>query len=139
MSVGAAACGLQTQSRAQTYETAMHTRLLRTAAAAALLVCFASGTLAAEAGTYRSAPAPGWSNATHRTGGRAPVRRVPSGQHLARGAWHSPNGPHGPSWATPPIQNLPGATVLSRQFLDDVDATTLRDALRYVPGVTVRR
>jgi outer membrane receptor for monomeric catechols len=31
-----------------------------------------------------------------------------------------------------------GVTVLTRQVLDDMDATTLRDALRYVTGVTVK-
>ena len=32
----------------------------------------------------------------------------------------------------------PGATILNRQILDDMNATTLRDALRYAPGATVR-
>ena len=40
--------------------------------------------------------------------------------------------------ATLPILKPPGVTVLTRQVLDDMGATTLRDALRYVAGVTVR-
>ena len=67
----------------------------------------------------------------------------------------SPNGPRGLapadpkapykanllslSRATQPILNMPvGVTVLTRQVLDDMNATTLRDALRNVAGVTVR-
>jgi outer membrane receptor for monomeric catechols len=124
--------------RAQTCEKAMHIGLLRITAAAALLVCFACGTLAAHAETHRSAPAPGWTNAAHRSVSRLPARRVLSGQRFARAARYSPNGPRGLSRATPPILKPPGATVLTRQVLDDMNATTLRDALRYVPGVTVR-
>ena len=42
----------------------MHIGFLRTAAAAALLICFACGMFAADAGTYRSVPGPGWTNAS---------------------------------------------------------------------------
>jgi hypothetical protein len=38
-----------------------------------------------------------------------------------------------------PILNVPGATVLTREVLDDMNATTLRDALRATAGVTVGR
>jgi outer membrane receptor for monomeric catechols len=39
-----------------------------------------------------------------------------------------------------PILNTPGqTTVLTRQVLDDMNATTLRDALRSTAGVTVGR
>jgi outer membrane receptor for monomeric catechols len=38
-----------------------------------------------------------------------------------------------------PILNIPGATVLTREVLDDMNATTLRDGLRATPGVTVGR
>ena len=112
----------------------MHIGLLRTTAAAAFLVCFVCGTLGADAGTYRNAP--GWANATHRSVSRPTARRVLSGQRLA--PWSFPNGRRGLSRPTPPIQNEPGATVLNRRFLDDVNATTFRDALRYVPGVIGR-
>ena len=83
-------------------------RLLRGTAAATLLVLVAGGALAAETGKHRGAQVPGWT--THRSVGR-------------------------PAWVTSP---QPGLTVLHRQFLDDVNATTAGDALRYVPGVIVR-
>ena len=116
----------------------MHIGLLRITAAAALLVCFAGGALAADAGTYPSAPVPGWTNPTHRSVSRPPARRVLSGQRSARAAWYSSDGPRGLWRVTPPVPKPPGATILNRQILDDMNATTLRDALRYVPGATVR-
>ena len=112
----------------------MHIGLLRTAAAAALLICFACGTFAAAAGTYRSVPAPGWTNSKHPSVSRLPARRVLSGQPSARSAWYSSYGPDG----LPRAAKLPRTTVITRQVLDDMNATTLRDALRYVPGVGVR-
>ena len=45
-----------------------------------------------------------------------------------------------PPWATQPILNIPGQTiVLTRQMLDDMNATSMRDALRSTAGVTARR
>jgi outer membrane receptor for monomeric catechols len=42
--------------------------------------------------------------------------------------------------ATEPILNTPGqTTVLTREVLDDMKATSLRDALRSTAGVTVGR
>jgi len=42
--------------------------------------------------------------------------------------------------ATEPIQNMPGhTTVLTREVLDDMKATSLKDALRSTAGVTVGR
>ena len=39
-----------------------------------------------------------------------------------------------------PIMEIPGSvTVISRQLMDDQQATTLGDALRNISGVTVRR
>jgi outer membrane receptor for monomeric catechols len=38
-----------------------------------------------------------------------------------------------------PILNVPAATVLTREVLDDMNATSLRDALRATAGVTVGR
>lgn len=43
-------------------------------------------------------------------------------------------------WANEPILNIPGqTTVLTRQMLDDMNATSLRGALRSVAGVTIGR
>jgi outer membrane receptor protein involved in Fe transport len=37
-----------------------------------------------------------------------------------------------------PVMEIPGSvTVISRKFMDDVQAISLGDALRYAPGVTV--
>jgi outer membrane receptor for monomeric catechols len=105
-----------------------------TAAAATLLIYFACGAFAADAGTYRSVPAPGWTNSKHPSVSRLPARRVLSGQPSARSAWYSSYGPDG----LPRAAKLPRTTVITRQVLDDMNATTLRDALRYVPGVGVR-
>jgi hypothetical protein len=116
----------------------MHIGLFRITVAAALLVCFARGTLAGDAGMYRNTQAPGWTNPTHQSVSRLPVRRILSDQRFARSIWYSPNDSGRPWRATPPTLKLPGATVLTRQVLDNMDATTLRDALRYVPGATVR-
>jgi outer membrane receptor for monomeric catechols len=124
----------RSQSRAQLCEKAMHIGLLRTATAAALLTCFACGTFAAAAGSYRSVPAPGWTNAKHPSVSRLPARRVLSGRPFARSAWYSSYGPHG----LPRAEKLPRTTVITRRVLDDMNATALRDALRYVPGVGVR-
>ena len=42
--------------------------------------------------------------------------------------------------ATEPILNVPGqTTVLTREVLDDMKATSLKDALRSTAGVTVGR
>jgi hypothetical protein len=83
-------------------------RLLHSTVAAALLVLVAGGALAGDTGKHRGAQVPGWT--THRSVSR-------------------------PAWVTSP---QPGLTVLHRQFLDDVNARTAGDALRYVPGVIVR-
>jgi outer membrane receptor for monomeric catechols len=43
-------------------------------------------------------------------------------------------------WDGQPILNIPGqVTVITRQVLDDKNATTLRDALSTTAGVTVGR
>jgi outer membrane receptor for monomeric catechols len=45
-----------------------------------------------------------------------------------------------PPWASQRIPDIPGqTTVLTRQVLDDMNATSLRDALRSTAGVTVGR
>jgi outer membrane receptor for Fe3+-dicitrate len=46
----------------------------------------------------------------------------------------------GPAGQKKDVMEIPGSvTVVSRKFMDDVQATSLGDALRYVPGVTVGR
>jgi outer membrane receptor for ferric coprogen and ferric-rhodotorulic acid len=44
----------------------------------------------------------------------------------------------GPGGQKRDVMEIPGSvTVVSRKFMDDVQATSIGDALRYVPGVTV--
>ena len=58
--------------------------------------------------------------------------------HVDETGYYVPNiiGPDGKKY---PIMEIPGsATVISRQLIDDQQATTLGEALRNVSGVTVR-
>jgi outer membrane cobalamin receptor len=44
----------------------------------------------------------------------------------------------GPGGEKRDVMNVPGGvTVLSRKFMDDIQATSVQDALRYAPGVQV--
>jgi outer membrane receptor for ferric coprogen and ferric-rhodotorulic acid len=46
----------------------------------------------------------------------------------------------GPGGEKRDVMEIPGSvTVVSRKLMDDVQATSLGDALRFVPGVTVGR
>ena len=122
----------------------MHVGPLRIIAATALLLGFAGTVFAANAGSHRSAAR--WTNATHRSANGLHARRVLGGRRLVRrkpsahaNAAYKANR-LAPSWPAPrmlPFQS-PGATVITRQDLDALNATTLRDALRYAPGVIVK-
>jgi hypothetical protein len=104
-------------------------------AAAAFLVCLVWGTFAADAETYRNASGPGWTKAGHWSANRLPARRVLSERRPT--AWYSSYATRGSSPTMPTILKPPGMTVLNRQYLDDINATTFRD-LRYTPGVIAR-
>jgi hypothetical protein len=122
----------------------MHTGPLRIIAATVLLLCFAGGAFAADAGRYRTAA--GRANAEHRSASGLHARRVPSGRRVVgRGPYARGKALYGvnrPSqwWPVQPMQPFEslGATVITRQDLDALNATTLRDALRYAPGVIVK-
>jgi outer membrane receptor for monomeric catechols len=122
----------------------MHIRPLRIIAATALLLCCAGGVFAADAGRQRTAA--GWAHATHRSASGLHARRVPGGRRVVgRGSYVHPKAVYNanrlsPSWPVRPTQlfDSPGATVIPRQDLDALNATTLRDALRYAPGVLVK-
>ena len=91
----------------------MPARMLRMIAVAA--VCFCDGAFAVAAGQPRHAP--------------ASVQAAP----YKANRLSSPR-------ASEPILNTPGqTTVLTREVLDDMKATSLRDALRSTAGVTVGR
>jgi hypothetical protein len=109
----------------------MHKHITATTA----FLCLVCGTLAVDAGTYRSVSGPSWTKAAYRSASRPSARRVFNKQRPA--AWYSPHATRGPSRTTPTILKPPGMTVLNRQYLDDINATTLRD-LRYTPGVITR-
>jgi hypothetical protein len=122
----------------------MHIGPLRIIAATALLLGFAGTVFAANAGSYRSAPR--WINATYRSAGGLRAQRILGGRRLVRrdpsahaNAAYKANR-LAPAWPAPPRQpfQAPGATVITRQDLDALNATTLRDALRYAPGVIVK-
>lgn len=71
--------------------------------------------------------------ATAAQAGSAPKAKAP-----ARPAEDGYYVPHvtGPGGEKRPVMEIPGSvTVVSRKFMDDIQATTIGDALRFVPGV----
>ena len=89
----------------------MRVRMLRTIVVAATCCC---GTAAATAQQQR--PAPPSDTSSYKANGLSSPR------------------------AAEPILNIPGhTTVLTREVLDDMKATSVRDALRSTAGVTVGR
>jgi TonB-dependent receptor-like protein len=116
-------------------------------------VCWCSGTISVASEQPRCAPTPVSGsavscrfNGTPRAALRAPrlkpgaVRRLTS-DHDPYADPASPYKANRLAWSpATPILNVPGqTTVLSRQVLDDMNATSLGDALRYTAGVTVGR
>ena len=127
----------------------MPARMVRTIAIVTL--CCADGTFAVAAAQPRHAPASvqgaaASSRSTHRLKGpRAPGFRQNAARTPApdRDPFADPAAPYKAnrlSGSSEPILNIPGqTTVLTRQVLDDMNATTLRDAMRSTAGVTVGR
>ena len=84
--------------------------------------------------------------AISRSAGTSPMLRPPPGKRLAadRDPYPDLGSPYmahrlSGQRSEPPL-NTPGqSTVLTRQVLDDMNATSLRDALRSTAGVTVGR
>jgi outer membrane receptor for monomeric catechols len=92
----------------------MPAKMLRLAAIVA--VCFCGGTHAASSEQPRHGPASVQRSAIHK------ANRLPTPQ------------------ASEPVLNIPGqTTVLTREIMDDMNATSVRDALRSTAGVTVGR
>ena len=125
----------------------MPAKMLRMIAIAA--VCFGDGAFAIAAEQPRHPPAqvrgPATSSQsmdTLRTARRAKQNAV---RTLAadRDPYADPAAPYKAnrlSSSTQPILNIPGqTTVLTREVLDDMKATSLKDALRSTAGVTVGR
>jgi outer membrane receptor for monomeric catechols len=114
---------------------------------AVVALCCADGTFAVAAGQPRYAPASvqgatASPRSTHRLKTPRPQNAV---QTLApyRDPYADPAAPYKAnrlSGSSEPILNIPGqTTVLTRQVLDDMNATTLRDAMRSTAGVSLGR
>jgi outer membrane receptor for monomeric catechols len=127
--------------------------MLRTVTVAMVAICFADGAFAVDGGRPR-APVPIQGSAFRsqsadplKTPLRATSRKQKAARTLAadRDPYADPAAPYkadrlSSAQAAEPISNIPGqTTVLTRQVLDDKNATTLRDALRTTAGVTVGR
>jgi len=128
--------------------------ILRTLTIAVVAVCFSDGAFAAAHGRPRNAPASIQGSAVSSRSTdtlKATLRTKSLKQNAARtlaadrDPYADPAAPYkadrlSPPRATQPILDIPGqTTVLTRQILDDMNATTLRDALRSTAGVTVGR
>jgi catecholate siderophore receptor len=141
-------------------EDEMPSGMLRAATIAVVAICFSDGAFAVDGGRphHRPAPAHGATSASRSEDGlktalrasttlRAANRKQKAARTLAadRDPYADPAAPYkADRLSSPresqPILNIPGqTTVLTRQILDDKNATTLRDALGTTAGVTVGR
>ena len=127
----------------------MPAQMLRMIAVAA--VCFCDGAFAVAAGQPRHAPASAQGSASSsqsmdtlkatRRAKQSAVRTQAADRdsHVDPAAPYKANRLSTPR-ATEPIPDIPGqTTVLTREVLDDMKATSLKDALRSTAGVTVGR
>jgi outer membrane receptor for monomeric catechols len=126
----------------------MPAKMLRMIAVAA--VCLCDGALAVAAGQPRHTSASvqgsaGYSRSDALKATRRAKQHAVRTQAADRGPYVDPAAPYkanrlSSSRATEPISNIPGqTTVLTREVLDDMKATSVRDALRSTAGVTVGR
>lgn len=126
--------------------------MLRTLTIALVIIGFCDGGFAADRGRPRHAPAPlhgsAWSRSqdTLKTPWHATRWKPKAAPTLAadRDPYADPVAPYKAdrlsSWGSQPILDIPGqVTVLTREILDDKNATSLRDALSTTAGVTVGR
>jgi outer membrane receptor for monomeric catechols len=124
---------------------------LRTFTMVVVAVCFSDRAFA-DGGRPRHAAASiqGLASARSADTPKTPLRATSSKQNAAvtpaagRDPYADPAAPYKAdrlsSRANQPILDIPGqTTVLTRQVLDDMNATSLRDALRSTAGVTVGR
>ncbi len=125
----------------------------RTVMIAVVAICSSDGAFGVDGGRSRYTPAPvhgsassSRSEGTLRTSLRATSAKQNAARTLAaqRDPYADPAAPYKAdrlsSQESQSILNIPGqATVLTRQVLDDKNATTLKDALSTTAGVTVGR
>lgn len=126
----------------------MPAKILRMVAFAA--VCCCGSAVAVAAGEPRHTPASvqgaaGDSRSDTLKATRRAKQNAVRTQAAGRDAYVDPAAPYKANRlssprATEPISNIPGqTTVLTREVLDDMKATSVRDALRSTAGVTVGR
>jgi outer membrane receptor for monomeric catechols len=126
----------------------MPAKTLRVIAVA--VVCFCDGAFAVAAGEPRHTSASVQGSAgSSRSDALKATRRVKQNaartQAAGRDRYVDPAAPYKANRlssprATEPIADIPGqTTVLTREVLDDMKATSLKDALRSTAGVTVGR
>jgi outer membrane receptor for monomeric catechols len=124
--------------------------MLRTITVALAAICLSDGALAADGAGPRYPQAQG--SVTQPANSLKPRPRATSWRPKAartlasdRDPYADPAAPYKADrlslpYAAQPIINIPGqVTVLTRQVLDDKNATTVRDALRTTAGVTIGR
>jgi outer membrane receptor for monomeric catechols len=130
----------------------MPDRVLRTILIAVAAICCSGAAFAADSGRPRHAPASFHGSASARSEDtlKTPWRATRWKQKVARtlaadrDPYADPGAPYKAdrlsARGSQPILNTPGqVTVLTRQILDDKNATSLRDALGTTAGVTVGR
>ena len=126
----------------------MPAKMLRMIAVAA--VCFCNGASAVAAGEPRHTPASvqgpaSYSRPDALKATRHAKQNAARRQAAARDSYVDPAAPYkanrlSSSRAAESALNIPGqTTVLTRQVLDDMNATSVRDALRSTAGVTIGR
>jgi outer membrane receptor for monomeric catechols len=126
--------------------------MLRTITIAVVAIGFCDGAFAADGGVPRHAPASLHGSALSRSGDtlKTPVHATRGKQRAARmlaadrDPYADPVAPYKAdrlsSRDSQSMLNIPGqVTVLTRQILDDKNATSLREALGTTAGVTVGR
>ncbi len=127
----------------------MPAKMLRMIAVAAVCCCDGAFAVAAEQSRHTLASVQGSTTSsrsadTHKATRRA-KQNVVRTQAAGRDAYLDPAAPYKANRlssprASEPILNIPGqTTVLTREVLDDMKATSLKDALRSTAGVTVGR
>jgi outer membrane receptor for monomeric catechols len=130
----------------------MRAGILRTITIAVVAICICDGAFAVDSRRPRHAPASVHGSTSSRAGDalktslHAPrwKQKAAPMQAADRDPYADPVAPYKAdrlsSRESQPILNTPGqVTVLTRQILDDKNATTLRDALSTTAGVTVGR
>jgi outer membrane receptor for monomeric catechols len=106
--------------------------------AALVAIFFSYGAFAIDTGQLHRTPT--WSRSAYAVGWKQTSART---RALARNPYADPAAPYKAnrlSLSRGPIINIPSqTTVITRQIMDDKNATTVGEALRGTPGVTVGR